>query len=165
MKRILTLFLVFLICLSLVIGGCSTSKKPAPKPAPQTRITPKSPGTPAKKPSNPAHALATKLADNVKKVNGVKNATVVVSGSTAFVGLEIEPVIEDKKTNEIKSKAAKSVKNTDSSIKTVHVTTDPNLITRIKKIASGIMSGKPISSFSNEIAEITRRITPKTKTK
>ena len=81
--------------------------------------------------------MATKLADNVKKVNGVKNATVVVSGSTAFVGLEIEPGIEDKKTNEIKSKAAKSVKNTDSSIKTVHVTTDPNLITRIKKSPVG----------------------------
>ena len=82
-----------------------------------------------------------------------------------MVGLETKPEVEAKKTEEIKTKVADEVKRADKSIKTVSITTDPNLITRIKKVAKGIEDGKPLSSFTDELAEITRRITPKTKTK
>ncbi len=162
MKKILTFVLIISTVFLVNISGCAVSKKPAPKPTPPAKITPTP--TPAKKPAVPAaHALATKLSDAAQKVEGVKSATVVVSGSTAFVGLEIKPGIEDKKTNEIKTKVADVVKKADNRIKAVNVTTDPNLITRLKRIADGIKKGKPISSFADELAEITRRIVPKTK--
>jgi len=82
-----------------------------------------------------------------------------------MIGLETEPGIEDEQTQKIKNKVVEEVKRADNSIKTVSITTDPNLITRLKKIAQGIKDGKPISSFTDELAEITRRMTPKTKTK
>jgi YhcN/YlaJ family sporulation lipoprotein len=147
----------------LALGGCAVSRRPAPKPVPPTRIVRR---TPAKKPApSPAHALASKLSNAAEKVEGVKSATVVVSGSTAFVGLEIKPEVEAKKTNEIKSKVADAVKRADTRIKAVNVTTDPNLVTRLKKIAEGIRAGKPISSFTRELTEITRRMVPKGKAK
>ncbi|MCR4429699.1 MAG: YhcN/YlaJ family sporulation lipoprotein [Tepidanaerobacteraceae bacterium] len=165
MKRFFSSLIILLAIVSFAFGGCSISRKPAPKPAPPTRVTP-SPTAPAPKPAAPAaHTLASKLASAAEKVEGVKSATVVVSGSTAFVGLEIKPGVEAKKTEEIKTKAADAVKNADTRIKAVNVTTDPNLITRLKKIAEGIRSGKPISSFTKELAEITRRMLPKGKTK
>ena len=166
MKRFLSSLLILLTVFSLALGGCSVSRKPAPKPAPPSRVTPAPTRTPAPKPAAPtAHALATKLASAAEKVEGVKWATVVVSGSTAFVGLEIKPGIEAKKTNEIKSKVADAVKRADARIKAVNVTTDPNLVTRLKKIAEGIRAGKPISSFTRELTEITRRMVPKGKVK
>jgi YhcN/YlaJ family sporulation lipoprotein len=162
MKKILSFVLIISTIFLLNISGCAVSRKPAPKPTPPARMTPTP--TPAKKPAAPAaHTLATKLSDAAEKVEGVKSATVVVSGSTAFVGLEIKPGIENKKTNEIKTKVADAVKKTDNRIMAANVTTDPNLITRLKKIADGIKKGKPISGFADELAEITRRIVPKAK--
>jgi YhcN/YlaJ family sporulation lipoprotein len=163
MKKILVLSLILSLSLSLALGGCSTTKKPAPKPAPPAKMTPTP--SPAKKPATSAHTRATKLAKAAEKVEGVKSATVVITDSTAMVGLETNPNIEAKKTEEIKTKVADEIKRADTGIKTVSITTDPNLITRLKKVAQGIKEGKPISSFADEIAEITRRITPKTKTK
>lgn len=170
MKKILILTLILLLSFSLALSGCTAKKKPAPKPAPPARMTPtpKTPAptpAPARKPAAPAHTQATKLANAAEKVEGVKSATVVITGSTAMVGLETKSGIEAKKTEDIKTKVADEIKRADTSIKTVSITTDPNLITRLKKVAKGIKDGKPISSFTDELAEITRRITPKTKTK
>jgi YhcN/YlaJ family sporulation lipoprotein len=180
MKKLITYIIVCVTMLSLIVCGCSASKKPAPKPAPAppNRVapspnslnpTPPSPAptpTPARKvkPSAP-NTLAKKLANTAKKVDGVKSATVVVTDSVALVGLEINPKIEAKKTDEIKSKVAKAVMKADPSLKNVNVTTDPNLFTRIDKVAKGVAAGKPVSSFADELKEITRRITPKTKVK
>ncbi|MDI3481722.1 MAG: hypothetical protein PWQ97_1377 [Tepidanaerobacteraceae bacterium] len=165
MKRFLCCLFILLAVFSFTLNGCSASRKPAPKPAPPARVKP-SPATPAPKPAAPAaHTLASKLASAAEKVEGVKSATVVVSGSTAFVGLEIKPSVEAKKTDEIKTKVADAVKKADARIKAVNVTTDPNLITRLKKIAEGIRAGKPISSFTKELTEITRRMLPKGKMK
>jgi YhcN/YlaJ family sporulation lipoprotein len=182
MKKTLIIISTLILSFSLALSGCSTSKKPAPKPAPPAKMTPRpqtptpqvptpekdrNPVTPApnRKPATPAHTLASKLAQAAEEVEGVKAATVVVTGSTVMIGLETEPGIEDEQTQKIKNKVVEEVKRADNSIKTVSITTDPNLITRLKKIAQGIKDGKPISSFTDELAEITRRMTPKTKTK
>lgn len=166
MKKLLTISTLFLSLL-LAFSGCSMSQKPSQKPAPPAKIAPRPQDNttmPNKKPASPAHTQASKLAQAAEEVNGVKAATVVVTGTTAMVGLETEPGIEDEKTEKIKKQVIEEIKRADSSIKTVSVTTDPNLITRLKKIADGIKQGRPISSFTDELAEITRRMTPKTKT-
>lgn len=176
MKKTLILTLILLLSFSLAVSGCTSNKKPAPKPAPPAKMTPtpKAPAkktptaptpAPARKPAAPAHTHAMKLAQAAEKVEGVKSATVVITGSTAMVGLETKSGVEAKKTEDIKTKVADEIKRADTSIKTVSITTDPNLITRLKKVAKGIENGKPISGFTDELAEITRRITPKTKTK
>lgn len=168
MKKVFYVIVIFILSLSLAISGCVTKKKPAPKPAPPTRMTPAPTPTPtpkttpSKKPAT-AHSEAMKLAKTAEKVTGVKSATVVISGSTVFVGLETKPEVEAKKTEEIKTKVGNEIKKADTKVKTVNITTDPNLITRLKKVAKGIEGGKPVSSFAQELAEITRRIAPKSK--
>ncbi|NLZ51618.1 MAG: YhcN/YlaJ family sporulation lipoprotein [Thermoanaerobacteraceae bacterium] len=172
MKKILIIISTIVLSFSLALSGCSASKKPAPKSTPPAKMTPTpakdiNPATPTpnRKPATPAHTQASKLSQAAEEVEGVKAATVVVTGTTVMIGLETEPGIEDKQTEKIKTKVTEQVKKADNSIKTVSITTDPNLITRLKKIAQGIKDGKPISSFTDELAEITRRLTPKTKTK
>lgn len=173
MKKNLSLILCFVLVLTSLIG-CTTSKKPAPKPAPPTKMAPKTtpkttpkpvPRTPTTKKPAPsaAHSLAKRLSDEAEKIDGVKSATVVVSDSTALVGLETDSTLEASKTKEVKDKVIKKLKEKDKSLKDVTVTTDPNLITRMKKVAKGVEEGRPLSEFTKEVEEITRRMSPKTK--
>ena len=136
MKKTLLLTLILWLSFSLAISGCTTTRKPAPKPAPPAKMTPtpKTPTptpAPARKPATPAHTQATKLANAAEKVGG-KSATVVITGSTAMVGLEKKSGIEAKPRIS-KLKWLMKSKEPTPVLKTVSITTDPNLITRLKK--------------------------------
>lgn len=150
--------------------GCQPAKKPIPAPAPPSKTTPKMTPTPAKKPmvqpmpttSPEMHKLATKLAAQAATAPGVKKATVVLTNTVAYVGLDLKANIEGSKTETIKKEVADKVKMADKRLTKVYVSTDIDTVTRIKKAAEGIGKGKPISSFANELSEIGRRIIPKT---
>lgn len=167
-KRLITIVVV-LITLLIMASGCSVARKPASPGAnvPDTRSAP-APTTPAPTkslPTTPAEVdrLAARLASEAQKVSGVKRATVVLSGNTVIVGLEIKPNIEEKQTTAIKREVVRKIKEADKRIRTVEVTTNPNIITRIKRIAEGIGQGRPISAFGREVEEILRRIVPQGK--
>jgi YhcN/YlaJ family sporulation lipoprotein len=162
--------LVVLVALLIMVSGCSVARKPAPPGGtnmPNTKSAP-APTTPAPTkslPTTPAEVdrLAARLADEAQKVSGVKKATVVLSGNTVIVGLEIKPNIEEKQTTAIKKEVVRRIKEADKRIQTVEVTTNPNIITRIKKVAEGIGQGRPISAFGREVEEILRRVVPQGK--
>jgi len=105
--------------------------------------------------------MADRVAREARKVSGVKEATVVISGRTAYIGLNLDPNVEKTRTTTIKKDVADRVKTAEPSLTSVNVTSDPDLVARLKRIADGIKRGKPVSSFSSELAEIGRRITPK----
>lgn len=167
-KRVLALCLGLFMLLP-VIAGCTPAKKPAPAPAPRSapKAVPRTmPRTNMNKmPTTPAEVnkLADKLAKEAAKVKGVKKATVVISGTNAYVGIDMAPNIEASKSNTVKKEVAGRVKKADKRLTDVYVTSDVGVVTRIKKVAQGIAAGKPISSFANEIAEIGRRIVPNRK--
>lgn len=173
-KRSLAVLMAVMLSATLAAGCKQPAKKPVPppKPAPKTapsprttRVTP----APAKKPvagmptsSAELHKLATKLAREASKVDGVKKATVVLSNTTAYVGLDLKANVEGSKTNTIKKQVADRIKKAEPRLTKVYVSTDVDTVARIKRVADGISKGKPISSFSREISEIGRRIVPKT---
>lgn len=164
MKRLLAV--VFSVVLFATLGvGCTPAKKPAPAPAPRTAPAPRITPAPAKKPAMPTtsadmHKLATKLASEAAKVPGVKKATVALSGTDAYVGLDLKSGVTGKKTDAVKKDVVNRVKKADKRLTNVYVSTDIDTVTRIKKVANGIGQGKPLSSFANELAEIGRRIVP-----
>lgn len=173
MKRLLAVLLSAVLFVGLGVG-CTPARKPAPPtpPAPKTapRITPapaRKPVTPApvKKPTMPMtsadmHKLATKLSTEAAKVPGVKKAAVAISGTDAYVGLDLKPGVTGKKTDTVKKDVADRVKKTDKRITNAYVSTDIDTVSRIKKVATGIGQGKPLTGFTTELAEIGRRIVP-----
>lgn len=172
MKRLLAILMSAVLLSTLVVGCKSPAKKPVPPPSPPPKTMPKVTPTPAKKPaavspmptaSPEMHKLATKLAADAAKVPGVKKATVVLSGTIAYVGLDLKPNIAAAKISTIKTDVADRVKKADKRLTSVIVTSDVDTVTRIKNVANGIAKGKPLSSFASQITEIGRRITPKTK--
>lgn len=100
------------------------------------------------------------IAKKVANLNEVNNCSVLLSGNTAIVGVDMKNNLEGKMTTALKQKIERTVKNTDKNIKNVSVTADPDLLTRISTMARDIGNGRPISGFAREFQEILRRITP-----
>lgn len=104
---------------------------------------------------------ATKIADEVAKIKGIKSANVVISNDRALIGVDMEDTAEGKITEDLKSQVESTAKKTDTEIKTVAVSADADIMKRISNVGTGIKDGKPLSEFGNEIEEIFRRIMPK----
>lgn len=103
---------------------------------------------------------ATNIAEKITNLKEINSASVLISGNSCIVGVDIKNNIEGKMTTDLKQKIERIVRNTDNSIKYVSITADPDLYTRIRNMAADIANGRPISGFANEFEEILRRITP-----
>lgn len=184
MRKIFTL----LLCISfLLIGliGCQTTAKKPMTPERKPGVTTKKPTT--EMTASERRVMANKLSKMAENVKGVKRASVIVSsigmtntgnnattnkmtntnaartnysGQVVMVGLTLEPTAtRDAATiNKVKSTVANKLKASDRRISQVLVTTDPNLIKRINDVAAGIIEGKPIQNFQNEINDITGKL-------
>lgn len=112
------------------------------------------------------------IARAVERVPGVDNATVVVSGNTAYVGIDVKDGnmgrtvgfgTTNRTTNNIatiKSQCARQVRATDPNINTVYVSADADFLDRIRRVGDSIRRGRPVDGFRNELDELVRRLTP-----
>jgi YhcN/YlaJ family sporulation lipoprotein len=154
LKKLLVGFLLTLFLSTCLITGCTPARKPAPRP---TKTAP----TPTDRTKmTPDKQRADRIAREATQIKGVRKTVVVVSGKTAFIGLDLE-TREGAASKRVKDQVARRVTTAEPSLKTVNVTADPDLVTRLRKVADGINKGKPVSSFSRELSEIGRRIEPK----
>lgn len=104
----------------------------------------------------------------VEQMTGIRDATVVVSGNTAYVGLDTDGNMTGQNiaygnttgTSALKQACAQRVKSSDPQIQTVYVSTDANFIDRLRKVGDGVRTGSPISSFRNELNNLVRSLTP-----
>lgn len=170
MKKIknFSMLLLILFIFSAISLGCTSAAR-KPTPARPTKVTPRA-VTPRTTPTRPAPtppratntqaARANRIAAAVAKLPNVNRATVVITGNTALVGIDMKGHVEKAGITKVKKEVEKTVKSTDKAIKNVSVTADPDLYNRINSIAAEIARGKPVSGFAREISEILRRITP-----
>lgn len=167
-KRFAALLSAIVILVSVGFGGCQPAARKLlpsqPLPSPQASsgrlqppATPRQPASPAGSPEPKAGADAAVHA--AVKVAGVRNATAIVSGNTAYIGLELQPGME-KQAGLIAREVAKRVKSATTSLKLVYVASNPDLVARVKQVADGMKQGKPVSSFSGDLMEIARRVKP-----
>ncbi len=103
---------------------------------------------------------ADKVATAVKQVKGVKNATVVVTGNTAYVGVSLDNNATTVNQRDIKKEIAQRVKTTFNEINTVYISTEVGFGDRLRNIGEGIRGGRPIDAFTTELNEMVKRITP-----
>lgn len=169
------LLLVFIMAVASAGCGGEAAKKPGLN---NPSVTKKAPSPQTQNPEpNMERIMADRLSKIAAQVSGVKGATVVVTrnatdadkrtgtdtnttGYTAMVGIELTADIKGDAAEGVKKQVADKIKSSEKQVTKVLVTTDPNLITRLKDIAAGIIKGKPITGFANEIEELARRIAP-----
>lgn len=148
------------ILILLFSVGCSAQKKPFLSNGNPPAPTAPAPSRPLPNDPNQSSRVAERLAGEALKVQGVDSASVVVTGSTAMVGVNLKPGAD---AAAVKSEVARVVKGADNRVKNALVSTDPELNQRLVRISKGIAEGRPISGFSNEISELLKRLSPATR--
>ncbi len=182
MKKITTILLGVCLC-AFLLGGCATAKKPLVNEnnPPDAQISAPQQTNDAEK-----RVMATRLSNLAMEVNGVRKATVVVSQSdsgrvettlpspvggnapvpgadserlVAMVGLTLDPQGQDKTRemnimNEVKAK----IMADSPKISEVLLTTDPDLIKKLQDVAAGVIQGKPMQSYAQDINELNKNI-------
>ncbi|QGU00573.1 hypothetical protein SYNTR_1979 [Candidatus Syntrophocurvum alkaliphilum] len=81
---------------------------------------------------------------------------------TVMVGLDMNDEAADdaNRRQEIQQEVVTSIEESDPRIEEVLVTTDPNLVRQINDIAAGIIDGRPIQEFQEDIIQLNNEIQP-----
>jgi len=136
--------------------GCSAQRRPDLGQNPQAPTAP-APERPLPTDPNQSSRLADQLAGQANQVQGVDSTTVVLTGSTALVGINLKSGAD---AATVKNQVADVVKRADNRVKNVLVSTDPELNQRIVSISKGLAEGRPLSAFTNEVNELIKRLSP-----
>lgn len=109
-----------------------------------------------------------RLARSCESVSGVNNANVVVSGNTAYVGVDTAGDNTGRNVaygapnnvSTIKSQCAQQVRAANPQIQNVYVSTDANFMNRLRRVGEGVKNGTAVSSFRDELDALVRGLTP-----
>lgn len=82
-----------------------------------------------------------------------------VSGLVVMVGLTMDQGnMNPNDANNVKRTVANRLKASDQRISQVLVTTDPGMVQRLNDVAAGIIQGRPIQGYQDDLNDLTRRI-------
>ncbi len=103
--------------------------------------------------------IAKRLVSLATSIENVNDATAVVIGKYALVGVDINANLDRSEVGSIKYAVAESLKNDPDGANAV-VIADPDMTARLKEIGEDIQNGKPIQGIFNELADISGRLIP-----
>ncbi|MBO8162226.1 MAG: YhcN/YlaJ family sporulation lipoprotein [Brevibacillus sp.] len=160
MKRTLAV-----ISLCIWLAACNTQNNPpanqaAPQPdqsAPETQRVKQT--APSPKRDQSPQAKADRLVELASKVPNVNDATAVVIGRWAVVGIDVNAHLDRPDVGVIKYSVAEALKE-DPQGATALVTADPDIVQRLREMAADIRQGRPVAGFAEELADIVGRIMP-----
>lgn len=92
-------------------------------------------------------------------IPNVNDATAVVLGKYAIVGIDVNSKIDRSQVSSIKYSVAESLKKDPYGANAI-VIADPDMVQRLKNISYEIKKGRPIQGIMNELAEMTGRLMP-----
>ncbi|MDM5319777.1 YhcN/YlaJ family sporulation lipoprotein [Bacillus pumilus] len=159
MRLFLTLFMIQAI---ILLGACQQQEKreALDKQDGRQHVVRVSDST--KKKTNQARS-STEVAQHLVKVTehiaDVNDATAVVIGRYAVVGIDVKDDLDRSKVETIKYSVAKALKNDPEGANAV-VVADPDTVSRLKKMGKEIQAGRPVSGIMDELAAIVGRVMP-----
>lgn len=99
------------------------------------------------------------IAQRVEALPEVNRATVLINGNRAIVGIDVRGDLTNTIDANLRNRIEAAVKAADRNIRTVSITSDPTLMTRIRNLSTQINNGNIISNFADEFEDLLRRIT------
>jgi YhcN/YlaJ family sporulation lipoprotein len=103
--------------------------------------------------------VAERLVKIATKLPDVKDATAIVAGKYAIVGIDVDAEIDRSKVGTLKFTVTEALQKDPYGANAV-VSADADIVTRIKKMAAQVRNGKPIVGIMDELAAIVGRIIP-----
>ncbi len=99
------------------------------------------------------------LVELATSVPNVHDATAVVLGRFAIVGIDVNSKIDRSQVGTIKYSVAESLKKDPHGANAI-VVADPDTTQRLKEIGTEIKKGKPVQGIMNELSDIAGRLMP-----
>ncbi|WP_153126487.1 YhcN/YlaJ family sporulation lipoprotein [Peribacillus tepidiphilus] len=103
--------------------------------------------------------VAKRLVQLAVRLPHVHDATAIVLGPYALVGIDIDGDVERSQVGSIKYSVAESLKHDPYGARSI-IVADPDIKARIDEISEDIQAGKPIEGIMNELADIAGRLMP-----
>jgi YhcN/YlaJ family sporulation lipoprotein len=151
--------MLYLMVISLfLITGCNNNNKEVAENQNQNVVQVKNTNIPEVDRST-GQDIAQHLVDLTASIPNVKDATAVVLGPFAFVGIDVDSNMERSQVGSLKYTVAESLKKDPHGARAV-VIADPDITARLKEIAEDIENGAPIQGIANELADISGRLMP-----
>lgn len=114
--------------------------------------------------ANANNNTTTKRADNIaraiEQLQGVENATVVVTGNTAYVGIDMDENTNIANARDIKREVSQKVRANATDINTVYVSAEADFMDRLRNVGNGLRNGRPVDAFTTELNEMVQRLAP-----
>lgn len=163
---------VIAMALLLSLSACMSNGRDniRPQVTSQTNFLPE--GTDNMATNPPANASATQapvafdwvtgsgqIEANVSRISEIEDCRVVVTGTTALVGVEFADAYQGEVTERIREMVAAEVMEADPSIKTVAVTAEDDDVDDVYDIAEKLRRGEAAEMLESKINEIVRNAT------
>ena len=150
----------YIILATMIIGGCSQNEQGQGSNTNQGPKVTEVKNTNIQEPTRESgQQIATRLTDLAVKVPHVNDATAVVLGKYAIVGIDVDKDIERSQVGTIKYSVGEILQN-DPYGAYATIVADPDMNERIREVAADIKKGHPIRGILNELSDITSRIIP-----
>lgn len=104
-------------------------------------------------------AISKRLVMLARRISNVENATAVVLGPYAIVGVDVNPKLDRSQVGSIKYSVAESLRKDPYGAKSI-VVADVDTNQRLKEIASEIKKGRPGQGIMQELADVVGRLMP-----
>ncbi|WP_339185571.1 YhcN/YlaJ family sporulation lipoprotein [Brevibacillus sp. FSL K6-6036] len=156
---------VLVLSVSLLLSACMSGNKPpgnqaAPQPGKRADETQRVQQTaPSPGYNQSSQATADRLVQLATRVPNVKDATAVVLGKWAVVGIDINAHLDRPEVGVIKYTVAEALKE-DPQGATALVTADPDIVQRLREMSTDMQKGRPVAGIAEELADIVGRIIP-----
>lgn len=106
-----------------------------------------------------AQEIAERLTQLATRVDQVNDATAVVVGKYAVVGIDIDANLDRSKVGSIKYSVAEALKDDPMGANAI-VTADIDTYHRLQQMAEEIRNGRPLAGVMEELADIVGRLMP-----
>ena len=102
---------------------------------------------------------AAQIEQAIAGISEISESRVVVTNTTALVGVKFDNVYKGQLTERIRQMVAAEVLKADPNIQTVAVTSDPEDVQKVYQISDQIRAGRTADELSQEINAIVRNAT------
>lgn len=103
--------------------------------------------------------ISKRLVHLATSIPNVHDATAVVIGQYAIVGIDVNSKLDRSQVGSIKYSVAESLKKDPYGAKAI-VVADVDTTQRLKEISADINNGRPIQGIMEELADVTGRLMP-----
>jgi YhcN/YlaJ family sporulation lipoprotein len=98
--------------------------------------------------------------DQVERLFEVKHANIIVQGRDAFVAVVMDKDFKGEINSHVEDEIAAQVRSTDSTIRNVYISSNPEFVEDMSEYGDKIQSGKSKTDIEKDFTKMTKRVFP-----